>query len=325
MIEEAQVFLALNQLKEARRILIATHIRPDGDAIGSLLGLGLTLIEADKEVQMVCADRVPENFRYLEGSHKIQKSPDGEFDFFVVVDCSDFSRLSRGFGDFGKPGLNIDHHITNNQFAEINLIDENAAATAQILHYFINISEYPLLKPAASALLLGIITDTLGFRTSNMTSHILRVAADLMDIGANLPELYFNGLIKRSFEAARFWGSGLNKLEKEDRMVWTILTLNERKAVNYPGRDDADLINVLSSIDNMDISIIFVEQPGGNVKVSWRGAPGYNVSEIALHFGGGGHPTAAGAEIHGNIEQIKNDVIDKTREFLNGKEMKTCI
>jgi phosphoesterase RecJ-like protein len=141
----------------------------------------------------------------------------------------------------------------------------------------------------------------------------LRLAADLMEQGADLSELYRLALVTRSFEAARFWGTGLSTLEREGRMVWASLTQAERKAVGYSGRDDADLVTVLASIEGADIAMIFVEQPDNHVKVSWRAQPGFDVSQIALQFGGGGHPPASGADIAGELAEVQASVLAATR------------
>jgi phosphoesterase RecJ-like protein len=140
-----------------------------------------------------------------------------------------------------------------------------------------------------------------------------------MEIGTNLPDLYNRALVRRSFEAARYWGVGLSRLEQKGKMVWTSLTLEDRSAVNYPGNDDADLINILSTIEDADIAVIFVEQRGGKVKVSWRGVPGVDVSQVALSFGGGGHSAASGAEITGSLSEIRQRVLDETMPLLQAE------
>ncbi len=171
----------------------------------------------------------------------------------------------------------------------------------------------------ASALLTGIITDTIGFRTSNMTPKALRLAASLMEKGANLPELYQAGLVQRSFAAARYWGMGLSSLQKKDRIIWAMLTQADRLTVGYNGNDDADLTNLLSSITECEVAVLFIEQKDNHVKVSWRAQPGLDVSRIAYQFGGGGHPTAAGAEIAGTMEEVQTAVLAATEAMLNGK------
>jgi phosphoesterase RecJ-like protein len=126
--------------------------------------------------------------------------------------------------------------------------------------------------------------------------------------------------MSRSFEAVRFWGKGLININREGPIIWTSLTIEDRKSAGYSGRDDADLINVLSSIKNASIAIIFVEQPKGSIKVSWRAQPGIDISQIALSFGGGGHPAAAGADIQGVLEEVSSDVLQRTKEYLEGVE-----
>jgi phosphoesterase RecJ-like protein len=307
------------QVQRAQRILTVSHIRPDGDAVGSLLGLGLSLQAAGKEVQMVLEDGVPRNFRFLEKSSLIQKKPKGDFDLIIVVDCSDLRRVGGALDGYAKPHVNIDHHVTNLNFADFNIVDTFAVATAEILAWLLPELNLPIDHNVASALLTGLITDTIGFRTSNMTPEALRCAADLMEAGVDLSEIYNEALIVRSFEAARFWGAGLSKLDRDGSIVWTTLSMQDRNAVDYGGRDDADLINLLSSIESADIALIFVEQPNGNTKVSWRAKPGFDVSSIALRFGGGGHPAASGAEIPGSIEEVSRQVLNETRKLVNGK------
>jgi phosphoesterase RecJ-like protein len=305
-----------NIIGEANQILITSHIRPDGDAVGSLLGLGLTLEAAGKDVQMVLADGVPATFNHLGGCEKVTKHPKGEVDISIVLDCSDIQRVGNIFQEDYVPTINIDHHVTNLNFAQFNLVDPGTPSTAEMLANLIPKLGFSLGKGIAEALLTGMITDTLGFRTSNMQAETLRTAADLMEFGCDLPYLYNKALHIRSFEAVRYWGAGLSTLEKEDRLLWACLTQKDRQAIGYPGRDDADLINILSSIDAIDIAIIFVEQANGSVKVSWRARKGFDVSQIARSFGGGGHKPAAGAEIEGDLDLVKMEVLEATRNYL---------
>lgn len=305
------------RLEMAQKVLIASHIRPDGDAVGSLIGLGLAMQNAGKTVQMVLADGVPSSYRYLEGSDQVRKEADRDFDTFISVDCADFKRLGKPFQSLGGPDINIDHHITNEQFGKINLIDGEAVATAAILTNYLPVWGYEITRPVAAALLTGIITDTLGFRTSNMTPEALRQAATLMETGVDMPELYMRGLVRRSFSAARYWGAGLSKLESSNGIVWGALSLEDRKSSGYGGNDDADLINMISAIDGHKVGMIFVEQHDNHVKISWRALePGVDVSLVATYFGGGGHAAAAGADIPGTLSEIQPLVLKTTKEML---------
>ena len=305
-------------IQNAQSILVVSHIRPDGDAVGSVLGLGLALQAIGKDVQMVLEDGVPKSFRHLTGSDQIKKQADDAYDCSIVLDCSDLTRTGKIFLDGSCPSINIDHHNTNLNFANLNLVDSEATATTEILTRLLLAWKLPIELPVAEALLTGLITDTLGFRISGMSPGALRIAADLFEIGADLPTLYARALLTRSYRAARYWGAGLSALQLEDRLLWTRLTLEDRRSANYPGRDDADLINILQTIDDADIFVIFIEQTEDRVKVSWRARPGFDVSKIALQFGGGGHKPAAGAEIQGSVDEVVDKVLLTTRSLLNG-------
>ena len=312
------IFLEVKKrLVEAQTILIASHIRPDGDAIGSLIGLGLALQNAGKSVQMVLSDGVPPNFRFLEGSEQVRTEPEGEFDTFITVDCADVKRIGKVYESHGSPDINIDHHITNQRFGTINLIEGKEVATATILAKYLPAWGYEITQPIAAALLAGLITDTLGFRTSNMNPNALQQAATLMETGVDMPEIYMRSLIRRPFSAAQYWGVGLSKLKAADGIVWTSLSLKEREACGYTKNDDADLINMISAIDGFKIGMIFVQQDEDHVKVSWRALEkGIDVSPVANHFGGGGHAAAAGADVPGALEDVQALVLKTTIELL---------
>jgi len=309
------------RLNSAHSFVIASHIRPDGDAIGSLLGLGLALQQEGKSVQMILTDGVPSTFRHLPGSDQIRKRIRSDYDMAIVLDCSDLERVGGALNGTSSPDLIIDHHVTNQAFGKINVIDPLAVATASILaenmpHWGLNIT-----PDVASALLTGLVSDTLGFRTSNITPQAMRQAATLMEKGANLPELYQRALVSHSFEALRYWGQGLLHLQKEGPLAWTYLALDDRQEATYYGNDDADLINVLSTIEAMSVAVIFVEQKGGRVKISWRSQPGVDVSQIAVQFGGGGHPAASGAEITGSLADVQASVLKATRDLVGISEV----
>lgn len=305
-----------NKIKKADRILCISHLRPDGDAVGSLIGLGLILEEMGKEVNLVLEDGVPIVFQHLTGSDKVFREAAGVYDLVIVVDCSDIDRTGAILDEYGEADVNIDHHPTNTHFAQLNLVQEDAVATAEMIYEIAEILSMPITLPIAESLLTGIITDSLGFRTSNTSPKALKIAAKLQEEGADLPVLYRKAMIEKSFEAIKYWGQGLSKIVQEERLVWTTLSLEDRRLANYSGRDDADLINVLSTIRDMDVSLVFVEQKGGSVKVSWRAQPGFDVAQIALQFGGGGHKPAAGADIKGDLVQVQEEVLEATRKAL---------
>jgi phosphoesterase RecJ-like protein len=306
------------RLEKSKNVMIASHVRPDGDAIGSLLGLGLALRDGGKSVQMVLVDGVPSSFKHLEGSELIVKEPTGECDTFITVDSADFKRVGKTFENFGQPDINIDHHKTNENFGKMNLIEAEEVATAAILARHLPEWGYNITRPIAAALLTGIVTDTLGFRTSNTNPSALRLCAMLMETGVDMTELYMKALVKKSFPAARYWGAGLSRLEQKNGMVWATLTLNDRKLSGYTGNDDADLINMISAIEGNKVGMIFVEQGDNHVKISWRALePGIDVSQVAKYFKGGGHAAAAGADVPGGLNEIQPFVLKTTKEMLS--------
>lgn len=305
------------RLESAHRLLLISHLRPDGDAVGSLLGLGHVLQSVGKEVNLVLEDGVPKSFHHLAGVDQVYREAAGVYDLVIVLDSSDVSRIGEVLDEYGQPDLNIDHHPTNTQFGRINLVETGAVATAEILYELIQELGLPLNQPAAEALLTGLITDSLGFRTNNTTPKSFRTAAALQELGADPSYLHWKALLERPLEAVLYWGQGLSKVQKEDRLVWTTLTLDDREKVGYPGRDDADLVNVLSTISETDVCVIFIEQKDGSTKISWRAQEGFDVAAVALKFGGGGHKPAAGATVKGELDQIVADVLDETRKILS--------
>jgi phosphoesterase RecJ-like protein len=308
--------------EQAKRIVVTSHIRPDQDAIGSLLSLGCALEAAGKEVQMVLTDNIAVGMRFLEGASKVKHKAELPFDLFVSLDCSDTKRLGDSLPADVTVDINIDHHLSNLNFGRINLVEPENVATCAVLAGHLKEWGLSIDKPVAEALLVGILGDSLGFRTSNTSPDTLRLAADLVDYGVNLTEIYAKTLVGRSYASAKYWGIGLENLTRIGRIIYSSLSLSDRKAAAYPGNDDADLINMLSTIDGADVSIVFVEQGQNKTKVSWRAVQGFDISKLALSFGGGGHPAASGAEITGSLTEVQEAVISATINYLKNGDNK---
>ncbi len=308
-------------LHTAQKPLIVAHIRPDGDAIASTLGLGLSLADAGKQCQMVLPDGIPARFKFLEGSRNIRNRVEPGYDLVVALDCSDQKRLGENFSAI-PVDINIDHHITNEHFAKFNLVLPEEPATAAVLTRYLPEWGFPITPAVANALLTGIVTDTIGFRTSNVSPESLRQTAALIEAGASLTDVYERALVYQSYAASLLWGLALSRLQKEGKLAWTSITMEDRKKAGYSGRDDADLTNQLSAIENLNIVILFNEQNDCKIKVSWRSHSGIDVSKIAQRFGGGGHPPAAGAEIKGNLNEVENMVLEVTKKYLKAQKSK---
>jgi bifunctional oligoribonuclease and PAP phosphatase NrnA len=314
-----------DKLQNAQKILIISHVRADGDAVGSVLGLGLTLQAAGKSVQMLLPDGMSRVLRYLPGCALISSKPEEGYELSIVVDSADLGRIKNLLGE-KKPDINIDHHPTNLYFANTNLVIPEAESTSGIIAEYLPLWGFTIPIEAAQALLTGIITDTIGFRTPNVTTKTLHIASILMEKGISLSDLYNRALVDRSFEAVRYWGHGLMNVQREGCLVWTSLTLDDRQLAEYPGNDDADLINLLSAIEGAEIAVIFIEQKSGKIKVSWRSRLGWDISKIAVLFNGGGHAAASGAEITGKLQDVQAKVLEATRALIvNNNNLKHAV
>lgn len=309
-------------MTSADRILVLSHLKPDGDAVGSMLGLGIALRRIGKTVELAVDDGVPEPYRFLPQSGTVQSALSGLQDLTIAVDTSDRGRLGKVGVALARPvDINIDHHVTNPGFARLNFVDPRMTATAEYVLRLLEPLGLSLDAEVAECLLTGLVSDTLGFRTSNMTPEALGAAQVLMRAGADLPKVYDRSLNSRSFHAVRFWGEGLANMKLDGRIVWTSLSLAARKESGYRGTGDADLINVLTTVREADVALIFVEQEPNLIKISWRAAPGIDVTPIAKSFGGGGHPAASGAEVVGSLDDVSRRVIAATKAALNGKRI----
>jgi phosphoesterase RecJ-like protein len=305
-------------IEAAQDVCLISHERPDGDAVGSLLALTVSLELSGKRAVPVLADGVPGRFRFLPAAQSVQTHLPDSWDLLICVDSGDMGRLGlESSGSGVAPDMNIDHHPTNTKYADVNIVDPAAASTAEILYEMILALALPIDLDVATNLMAGIVNDTIGFRTTNVTPKVLRMAADLLERGAPLAQIYERCLSQRSFVAARYWGSGLSNLERDGGLIWASLSLKDRQRIGYPGPDDADLVDLLSTIDGGEIVVILVEQPGGKTKVSWRCQDGLDVSGLAASFGGGGHKPAAGAVIEGSLEDVKARVLEATRKLLH--------
>ena len=299
----------------AETVTLVAHARPDGDAIGSVIGFAEALRSINKKVQVAFEETLPERFRFIEEKNK--KGHSSKNGIIISLDCADQHRMPKAFSE-KKIDINIDHHATNTNFGILNYVNPQAAATAEIITDLLVEWNLEISSLSANALLMGIITDTIGFRTQNTTPHTLRTAALLVEKGANLTNIYQHSLIDISWEASLLWGMALNKLQKEGKIIYTVITCEDRKKSGFTGRDDADLTNFLSSIQDAEISILFNQQNENSIKVSWRSRSNVNVANIAAQFGGGGHPAAAGAEIELSLQQTQQKVLEVTKSYLIG-------
>lgn len=306
-------------VRSAQRPLLVCHISPDGDAVGSLMGLGLALRHVDLEPVLACADPIPASFDHVPGVKAIVQETGASHDLVISLDCADRGRgghflQSPAFKD--APLLNIDHHATNLNFGDVNLVDPHASSTAEIVLRLLEHMAVPLDAEIATALLIGIVADTRGFRTSNVTARVMEAALQLIEAGASLSYVTRNSLDRRPAAAIHLWGAALSRLQVRDRVIWTSIPLAMRRAVGYEGDGDASLVSFLVGAEEADVAAVFIERKDGRIEVSLRAVPGFDVAQVALQFGGGGHALAAGCDLPGPLEEAQARVLDAVRAAL---------
>jgi phosphoesterase RecJ-like protein len=292
---------------------------PDGDAIGSLLGLGWALHKLDKEHTLACADPVPDSFAYLPGSEAIVAHPEGNCDLVISLDCSDLKRLGTAYDQNflrGVPIINIDHHVTNVGFGSVNWVDPNSAATAQMVLTLIERLEVPLDPTVATCLLNGIVTDTRGFRTPNTTPAVMKAATKLMAAGASLPEITDQVFNRRPLAMLCLWGRALSTTQLDGRIIWTEISQTMKHECGLNSDSDDGLVSFLTSANEADVGIVFTEKDDGTIDVSMRSMPGIDISGVAIRLGGGGHPQAAGCNLSSTLAEARETVLAKLRRSL---------
>jgi phosphoesterase RecJ-like protein len=289
------------------------HVAPDGDALGSLTGLAHALRQLDQSPIAACPDAVPSHFHYIPNIGAVVQSVTEPFDLVVALDCSDPGRLGcfPQLPDFDQhPLINIDHHVTNLGFGDVDLVDPAASSTAEVLLRLLEYLDVALDQTLATCLLVGIVTDTRGFRTNNVTPRVMAIALRLMEAGASLPYVTQNSLDSRPMVVIRLWGAALSRLRFKDGIVWTSIPVEMRRGLGYRGDGDAGLVSFLLSAQEADVSAVFVEQDDGRTEVGLRAAPGFDVARLALRFGGGGHALASGFSMPGPLEEAEDCVLD---------------
>lgn len=314
-----EVLNAIRQkIDQAQSIAVFCHVRPDGDAMGSLTGFGWALEKAGKTVQFVCPDELPPDGwlrpEALGRTVAYVREPE-PYDLSILLDISDIERAGSHFSGKGKPkpDICIDHHITNNGLAQLNWIDPDAPAAAGMAADLLPRLGLEIDSDIASMLLSGIVMDTIGFSTSNTNPQVMEMSAQLMKAGADLYAITQKVLKAHSCEASRYWARGLSKLKSDGQLVWTWFTEEDREQSGYFYKDDARLIDHLITTDSALAALIFIPIGPEVVKVSWRAKPGLDVAAVAGLFGGGGHAAAAGAEIRGFLHDVMDTVINVTK------------
>lgn len=291
-------------VQAAPRILVLTHIGPDGDAIGSMLGLAHGLRRMGKTVITAVDGGVPDDLAFLPGApatHAALENP-LPVDLVIAVDCGDEPRMGQ-VGQValqsGLPLINLDHHRTNTLFGQANLVDLDTVAAAEGVLDWLDRLGVALDSTIALCLLTGIVTDTLCFRTDNVTAGTFGKVQRLMEHGAPLAEIVQRTVSRKTYAGLRLLAEALPAIHLEDHVIWAVLTRDVYDRAGYPDDDDAGLVSTLVQTEEAYISAVFKEKrDGGGIEIGFRAVPGFDTANVAVALGGGGHRLASGATVH---------------------------
>ena len=313
----------IEAIRESRTLVIAGHIRPDGDCVGSQLGLTLALQAEGKKVYCWNEDLIPEKYRFLDRDHLMQKPKGGlKFDCVIATDAASFERLGAVGSCVAERKLliNIDHHESNTRFGDLNWVSAREPSTGELIFRLLKVAKWPITKPIADCLFTAVSTDTGSFQYATTRPGTYHVAGELVRRGANLAricdEVYQSyplsrmGLLRHVFSHFR--------LTHQNQIAYVWL-----KKVNFAraGADSSDsegLIDHLRAIAPVVVACVFEELEPTLTRISLRSkSDKVNVNEIAAQFGGGGHPAAAGARISGSPIAVQRKMIGAVKKALN--------
>ena len=315
----------VERLARARNVMSICHERPESDALGAALGVALIVENLGGRAVPVCSDPVPAMYDFLRGMERVRSDPgDGPYDLIVAVDCGELARVGSVLGRHPElfrtvPILNIDHHVSNSGFGEIDWVDPKAAAACEQVALLAGAMGVPLTAAdgaLAAALMAGIVIDTATFQHPNTTPRTLRVAADLVAAGAPLSEISRRLYRSKPNAQLKLFGIVLAGLVVEgERLIHASLTEADlRRAGAQPSHSEG-IIDLLSQSDTADIALLFTEQ-GSRTRLSVRTSARVDATVLTGRFGGGGHPRAAGATIELPLAEARERVIAEAKAIL---------
>lgn len=316
----------LSEIKKAKKILINSHRGPDPDSVGSALSLYYVIKKMRKNVMIICPSEVKFDLEYLKHFDKIETVNFSKFDFskhdlLVTLDSADWYMVS-GDKQTLKPDINIikiDHHETGQKYGMINLIKKDISSNAELMYYLYQDWAVKITKDIAMALLVGIIGDTGAFRYPNTTDKTLRLAADLMEKGADKELIVASIYSNLDIKILKFWGEILRemKFDKKYKFAWSAIPYKLYEDYDRPveGRSMAAGL-FAQNIKGVNFGMIMVEDIKKRLSVSIRSKAGFNISQLAEEIGGGGHENAAGAKVSGmDFDEAVKKVLQISRKF----------
>lgn len=304
-------------VSKGKKFLVVSHVNPEGDAVGSLLGMALALRSMGKDVTAYLEDPVPALFSFLPGAETIVHALESSerFDGTISVDCGQRDRLGKGFVDLKNPGvvMNIDHHATNDSFGEMNVVQADACAAGELVYDFCRAADVEISKDIAVNLYVAILTDTGSFRYSCATPEAFRKAGELVGCGVDpwaiSSRVYENSPAKK-YKLLGLVLSTLELVGDEGAQIAVVdLTLDMMNKTGATKDLSDGFVNYARGIDGVEVGALFRENAPNDYKISLRSKGAVDVGSAATSFGGGGHRNAAGFSVKGPIEEVKARVL----------------
>jgi phosphoesterase RecJ-like protein len=312
-----------------RNLLLTTHVRPDGDGLGSMRALGEVLERQGKQVRMVIGSVMPARYQFLNTDGRVERfEPPGEpwrdTELAIVLDTGTRNQLGdlAGFLDgLPIPKVVIDHHPTQDDLHALALVDTSAEATGRLAFEAIRALDGKLSEQSASALFTALAMDTGWFHFSNTTPATLALASELVQAGARPQDLYQLLFEQNSLGRMKLMGLALDRLrvDCDGRVAYTEIRRTDYAATGAVPQDTEDLVNFTRSVIGVEVGLFFMEQPRGGVKVSFRSRSRVDVGKLAERFGGGGHRLASGAVLEAPMEEAQRRVLEAVRAELKGE------
>lgn len=307
---------------DAQRVVLAGHVNPDGDTLGSVLALTHLLRALGKDVVALSADGVPDIYRWMPGAEWVQTGTDRrDFDLAIVCDAGALERVGSSVIPVIESAtrvIDIDHHVADGPFGDIRLLDSRAAATAELI-FELALALDPITKEMADCMMVGIITDTGSFRFPNTTPRTFQIAARLQRYGAQPSEIFELVYENKSFASLKLLGRALDNLQvsEDGRISWAVVTASDMESVNATDADTEGIVTHVCAVKTAMVGILFREIPGGKVRISLRAREGADVNKIANVFGGGGHKLAAGCSLMPPLDDVVKAVVAETARQIN--------
>lgn len=304
---------------QGQRFLLTTHVRPDGDGLGSMKALAAGLRQRGKEVHLVIPSAVPPRYDFLDPQQEIVRFTSSteqqrNVDVLMVLDTGTWNQLD-DMAEFVRSSpahkAVIDHHVTQDDLGALRFIDTKAEATGRLIHEALQALGGPITPEAATALFVALAMDTGWFRHSNTTPRTFALAAELVQAGANPTTLYEKLFERSSLARLKLTGLVLGRLtlEQGGRIAHSRIVKDDYATTGATPPDSEDLVNWTLSVTGVEVGLLFMEQPRGGIKISFRSRSKVDVSKLAQQFGGGGHAAAAGAIAPGRIEDVQAQVL----------------